>query len=71
MTLSDHDRSGPAFQTVYEGLAAALAAGYRRQIDLVAATEAAYELLEQDDQLTDDQVLGLRVLLAQAETQLG
>ncbi len=60
-----------SYDEVYEGLKQALAAGYKRQIALVAATEAAYELLEIAADLTDAQALSLRVLLSQAETQLG
>lgn len=59
------------YQEIYDRLSEALAAGFRRQIDLVSATEAAYEALEENEELTDEQMLGLRVLLAQAETQLG
>ncbi len=60
-----------SYDEVYDGLKQALASGYKRQIALVGATEAAYELLEIAEDLTDDQVVGLRVLLSQAETQLG
>ena len=59
------------YQEIYNALQAALSAGFRQQIALVGATESAYELLEVNEDLTDEQILGLRVLLAQAETQLG
>ena len=59
------------YQEIYNSLQMALSAGFRQQIELVRATEAAYELIEESEDLTDEQMLGLRVLLAQAETQLG
>ncbi|MBM3266300.1 MAG: hypothetical protein FJZ01_01515 [Candidatus Sericytochromatia bacterium] len=60
------------FEEVRKALEEALRAGYREQIDLVGAVDATYEFLEAcAEDLSDDQVLTLRVMLAQAETQLG
>ncbi|MBM3275636.1 MAG: hypothetical protein FJZ00_10815 [Candidatus Sericytochromatia bacterium] len=60
------------YEDVRAALEAALRSGYREQIALVDATEAAYALLDEgDDELGEAEILTLRVLLAQAETQLG
>jgi hypothetical protein len=60
------------FDEVRSALEAALRSGHREQIALVGATEAAYALLDEgDDELGEAEALTLRILLAQAETQLG
>ncbi len=60
------------YEDVRMALEAALRAGHREQIELVGAVDATYEFLEAGgDELSDDQVVTLRILLAQAETQLG
>lgn len=60
------------YDEVVRDLEEALRMGHRRQVDLIGAAERAYAFLESaGDELADEQVLGLRMLLAQAETQIG
>jgi hypothetical protein len=64
--------SADGFAPIREALETALRAGWREQISLVRAVEEAYAFLDaaQDD-LGDAEVMTLRILLAQAETQMG
>lgn len=59
-----------AYQHTYHALAEAIRQGPQRQIALVKAVDEAYALMHAED-LTDEQVLGLKVLIAHAETMIG
>lgn len=58
------------YETTYQALAEAIRLGPHQQIALVQAVDQAYAALE-DEGLTDEQVLGLRVLIAHAEGLIG
>ncbi len=60
------------YDEVLRDLEAALRLGYREQMALVGSAERAYAFLEeQGETLGDQEVLSIRMLLAQAETQIG
>lgn len=60
------------YEEIVRDLEEALRLGHRRQVELVGSAERAYAYLEEAGQdLSDEQVLTLRVLLAQAETRIG
>lgn len=59
-----------AFTQTYQTLNDAIRLGPHRQIDLVKAVDEAYALMEAED-LTDEQVLSLKVLIAHAENLIG
>lgn len=59
------------FDGIYDELREALLVGHERQIALVAVAERAYEYLEANPDLGDDQVVGLRMLLSEAENRMG
>lgn len=58
------------FEAVYAGLNEAIRQGPHRQIELLKAVDEAYALLEVEE-LTDEQVLSLRLLLSHAEGLIG
>lgn len=59
-------------EQMYDALAEAIRRGPHEQQELVRVTEGAYAFLEEREaDLRDDQILGLRILLAQAETLIG
>lgn len=61
-----------SYQTMYDGLLEAIRTGYHEQQRLVQVTDATFAYLnEEEDRLSEDEVLGLRILLAQAETLIG
>lgn len=61
-----------SYQDMYEALLEAIQQGPHRQQELVRATEEAYAYLEElGAELEGEQVLGIRILLAQAETLIG
>jgi hypothetical protein len=58
------------FETVYRALNEAIRLGPHQQIALVQAVDEAYALME-ENLLTDEQVLSLKVLIAHAEGLIG
>ena len=58
------------YELVYQTLNDAIRLGPHQQIALVQAVDEAYALLE-DETLTDEQVLSLKVLIAHAEGLIG
>lgn len=61
-----------SYQAVYERLLLAINQGYHEQQRLVEVTDQTFAYLsEYEETMQEDEVLGLRVLLAQAETLIG
>jgi len=60
-----------SYQEVYEGLVAALQETHYDQIALLQAAQRAYELLDASGHsLSEDEYLGLRMILSQAEREI-
>lgn len=59
-----------SFATVYASLQEAIRLGPHQQIALVQAVDEAYALMDAEE-LSDEQVLSLRVLIAHAEGLIG
>lgn len=59
-----------SFETAYANLQEAIRLGPHQQIALVQAVDEAYALLEAKE-LSDEQVLSLRVLISHAEGLIG
>jgi hypothetical protein len=60
------------YTQTYDHLLLALHHAPGAQLELLAATDAAFAFMnEADESLSDEEVLGLRVLLGQAQTILG
>jgi hypothetical protein len=60
------------FDEVVAELTEAIRVGYREQQELVRVTDLAFDYLaEHDATLANEQVMELRILLAQAETMIG
>lgn len=61
-----------SYQAVYERLLLAINQGYHEQQKLVEVTDSTFAYLnEYEDTMAEEEILGLRVLLAQAETLIG
>lgn len=61
-----------SYQTVYDRLLLAINQGYHEQQKLVEVTDSTFAYLnEYEETMPEDQIMGLRVLLAQAETLIG
>ncbi|HBN07591.1 MAG TPA: hypothetical protein DD435_02740 [Cyanobacteria bacterium UBA8530] len=61
-----------SYQNAYQRLLAAIQKGHDNQIPLLAAMEEAYAFLdENEEQLSDEEFLSLRILLKQGETMAG
>ena len=61
----------PDYQRIYTDLANALKEGYHEQLALLRTTDATFAFIEEfEPQLSDDELLGLKVLLGQAEAIL-
>lgn len=61
-----------SYQAIYDRLMSALKKGPYEQIALVQTMEEVYAFLEESDPLlSDEQILSLRILLKQGETQVG
>lgn len=61
-----------SYQDVYDQLLQAIEEGYHEQQRLVQVTDSAFAYIsEYEDTMPEDEVLGLRILLAQAETLIG
>lgn len=58
------------FDQAYRGLAEAIKLGPHQQIALVQAVDEAYALMEAEE-LSDEQLLALRLLIAHAEGLIG
>lgn len=61
-----------SYQDVYDRLLQAIEQGHHEQQMLVQVTDSTFAYIsEYEDTMPEDQVLGLRILLAQAETLIG
>ncbi len=61
-----------SYQNVYDRLLQAINQGYHEQQKLVEVTDSTFAYLtEYEETMAEDQILSLRILLAEAETQIG
>lgn len=68
----DAPEGSSAYAAVRSALAAAIQSGPRAQAELVRITDETFLFMEhQQDVLQDEQLLELRILLAQAQTMIG